>query len=90
MESPIDQRRRKLQALQEQVRSGALKFSKENAALIVENTSNLVQSVRNAEWRAAAVICAALFHLILLQLKAERLLSRTTANQEGGLYGRSH
>ena len=82
MNASIDQRHRKLHFLQEEVRAGALRFARSNATRIAIKTADLVNAVRKTNWGAAALLCAALFHLIQLQMEVERLVSRM-ANKGG-------
>lgn len=89
MNASIDQRCRRLHSLQEEIRSGALNFARSNAARIAAKTENLVNAVRNADWATAALFCTALFHLIQLQMEAERLISRM-ANKGGRHDARRH
>lgn len=76
MNASTNVRRGQLQLLQDQIRDGATKLAQENAARIASETVNLVRSVRQTRWPAAATICAVLFRLIQIQIEAERILSR--------------
>lgn len=76
MNTSTDPRPGQLQSLQDQVRAGASKLAHENSARIASETINLVRSVRQTRWPAAATLCAVVFRLIQIQIEAELLLFR--------------
>lgn len=79
----LKERQDRLLRLQNQLRAGAIRLVRTNALKIADHSTKLIDAVRHGSWAQAASFCATLFRLILIQIEAERILSRSKGGPHG-------
>lgn len=78
----LQERQDRLLRLQNQLRAGAIRLVQTNAQKIADHSINLIQAVRHGSWKQAVSFCATLCRLILIQIEAERILSRSKGGRQ--------